>query len=142
MEVRNATLADFDAAFAYIEKLWTYNNYDKAEIRNVYQQVLANENDFAFFLFDGNQPVGFCHGTYFNTFWTSGLLCYVSSLIVDEECRGKGYARNLMDKAKELAQAKHCTAIVLDSGLPREAAHKFYEKYGFAKSAYCFYLKL
>ncbi|MDL2268344.1 hypothetical protein LJC46_10265, partial [Desulfovibrio sp. OttesenSCG-928-G15] len=66
--IRNATMEDFDLAFAYIEKLWTYNTYDRDVIRKVYAEVLDNENDFAFFLFDEGEPVGFAHGAYFNTF--------------------------------------------------------------------------
>lgn len=138
MEIRNATIEDFDLAFDYIEKLWTYNTYDKEVIRKVYSEVLANENDFAFFLFDGEKPMGFCHGTYFNTFWLSGQTCYVSSIISNAEDRKKGCGRQMMDHAKELAKARGCHAIVLDSGMPRTDAHKFYEIYGFEKSAYCF----
>lgn len=142
MEIRNATAEDFDLAFDYIEKLWTYNTYDKAVIEKVYKEVLNNENDFAFFLFDEGKPKGFCHGTYFNTFWLSGQTCYVSSIITNQEERKKGYGRKLMDHAKELAKARNCHAIVLDSGMPRVEAHKFYEIYGFEKCAYCFELKL
>ena len=53
MEFKTATMADFDVAFDYIEKLWTYNTYDKEVIRKVYADVLADENSFAFFLMDG-----------------------------------------------------------------------------------------
>lgn len=48
MEIRHATPEDFDLAFDYIEKLWTYNTYDKSVIKKVYKEVLDNENDFAF----------------------------------------------------------------------------------------------
>ena len=142
MEIKHATLEDFDLAFDYIEKLWTYNTYDRAVIDKVYREVLANENDFAFFLYDEGKPVGFCHGTYFNTFWLSGATCYVSSIITNQEVRKRGYGRALMDHAKELAKARGCHAIVLDSGMPRTEAHQFYEIYGFEKCAYCFELKL
>ena len=142
MGIRNATKEDFELAFGYIEKLWTYNTYDRDVIKKVYDEVLENENDFAFFLFDAGKPMGFCHGTFFNTFWLSGQTCYVSSIITGEEVRGKGYGRKLMDHAKELAVQRGCNAMVLDSGFPREEAHRFYEKYGFERCAYCFELKL
>ena len=142
MVIRDATMEDFELAFGYIEKLWTYNNYDKELIRKVYREVLENDNDFAFFIFDEGKPMGFCHGTYFNTFWLSGKVCYVSSIISNQEVRGKGYGWRLMDHAKKLAEERKCNAIVLDSGLPREEAHRFYEKYGFTRCAYCFELKL
>ena len=104
MEFKTATMADFDVAFDYIEKLWDYNTYDKDVIRKVYADVLADENSFAFFLMDGDTYHGFCHGAYFNTFWLSGMTCYVSSIITNENERGKGCGVKLMDHAKELAK--------------------------------------
>ena len=138
MEFKTATMADFDVAFDYIEKLWTYNTYDKEVIRKVYADVLADENSFAFFLMDGDTYHGFCHGAYFNTFWLSGMTCYGSSIITNEDERGKGCGVKLMDHAKELAKARGCKALVLDSGMPRTQAHRFYEIYGFEKSCYGF----
>lgn len=142
MEFKTATMENFDLAFNYIEQLWAYNNYDRKVIKEVYKEILENEDDFAFFLFDGNKVRGFCHGTYFNTFWLSGKTCYLSSIISNKEDRGKGYGRKLMDHAKKLAEEKGCKAIVLDSGIPREDAHRFYEIYGFEKCAYCYSLHL
>lgn len=49
MEFKNATMDDFDVAFDYIEKLWTYNTYDKEVIRQVYADVINDPNSFAFF---------------------------------------------------------------------------------------------
>ena len=33
MEIRKAAAEDFDIIFDFIEKLWTYNTYDRKEIR-------------------------------------------------------------------------------------------------------------
>ena len=44
----------------------------------------------------------------------------------------------MVDHVKKLAKARGCKAIILDSGMPRKAAHTFYEKYGFEKSCYGF----
>ena len=139
MRFQNAVMADFDTAFDFIEKLWTYNSYDREEIRHAYAEVLADPASFAFFLMDEDgHALGFCHGVFFNTFWLSGQTCYLSSLIVREGERGKGYGRALMDHARDLARARGCKGIVLDSGLPRTGAHAFYEHYGFEKSCYGF----
>jgi hypothetical protein len=86
MYMKNAETADFDTAFDYIEKLWTYNTYEKEPTRKVYEEVLADENSFAFFLMDEDGGYhGFCHGVYFNTFWMTGMTCYVSSIITNED---------------------------------------------------------
>ena len=109
----------------------------------MYEQVLADDASFVFFLLDDEgRYVGMCHGDYFETFWMCGLTCYVSSLIVDEHERGKGYGTMLLDYAVELARQRGCRAITLDSGLPRTAAHWFYERYGFERSCYGFELQL
>lgn len=138
MEIRKASAEDFDVVFDFIEKLWTYNTYDREEIRKVYMDVINDERSFAFLLWDEGICRGMCHGDYFNTFWMSGLTCYVSSLITRETDRGKGYGVALLDHVKELAKQRGCKAITLDSGLPRTGAHGFYEHYGFEKSCYGF----
>ena len=105
MHYKNATMDDFDVAFDYIEKLWTYNTYDKDVIRKVYSDVIGDANSFAFFLMDDDGGYhGFCHGTYFNTFWLSGMTCYVSSIITNEDERGQGNGIKLMDHARDLAK--------------------------------------
>lgn len=142
MTIKNAAPEDFSSAFDFIRTLWTYNTYEEETVRRVYLEVIANPNSFAFFLVEKGIFRGFCHGDYFNTFWMSGLTCYVSSLITREEDRGKGYGVKLLDHARELAVQKGCKAVILNSGLPRTAAHGFYEHYGFEKSCYGFELAL
>ena len=48
MEIRKAAAEDFDIVFDFIEKLWTYNTYDREEIRKVYMDVIDDERSFAF----------------------------------------------------------------------------------------------
>lgn len=142
MEIRDVSEDDFDIVFDFIENLWTYNTYDREEVKKVYMDVMEDPDSFAFLIWDDGECRGFCHGDYFSTFWMSGLTCYVSSLITREEDRGKGYGTRLLDHAKELAQMRGCRAMTLDSGLPRTAAHGFYEHYGFEKSCYGFEMPL
>lgn len=142
MEFRKGRMEDFQMAFTYIEKLWPQNTYDKEVIRKIYKEVIENDDDFFFFIFDDNKVRGLCHGTYFNTFWLSGKTCYLSSIITNEEDRGKGYGRKMMDHAKELAKARGCKGIILDSAMERKDAHRFYEIYGFEKCANAYKLNL
>lgn len=78
MQIKTATMEDYDIAFSYFEKLWTFNTYDYEETKKVYEKVLADANSFVFFALDdaGNYH-GLCHGSYFETFWMTGvyLLC-------------------------------------------------------------------
>ncbi|MDD6461336.1 MAG: GNAT family N-acetyltransferase [Bifidobacteriaceae bacterium] len=138
-----ATAEDFPVALEFIRNLWDYNTYDEESTRVTYEKVIADPNSFVFFAraADGSY-CGMCHGDYFQTFWMNGLTCYVSSLIVRESDRGRGVGTALLDHALGLAKARGCKAATLDSGLPRTAAHAFYEHYGFEKSCYGFEIQL
>ncbi len=143
MEIKSAMPEDFDYAFSFIEDLWDYNTYDREETKKVYEKILADPNSFVFFLLnEKGEYCGFCHGSFFSTFWMSGTTCYLASIITKEKYRGKGYGKQMMDHAKKMAQEEGCKAIILDSGIPRNSAHKFYEAYGFEKSCYGFELFL
>lgn len=48
MITKQATKQEFEQAFYFIERLWDYNVYDKEAVRNVYKEILADENSFAF----------------------------------------------------------------------------------------------
>lgn len=139
MHLKNVRLGDFDAVFDYVQKLWTYNTYDRDTVYKIFLEILDDPASFAFFLADDeDKPHGFAHGVIFNTFWLSGRTLYLSSLIVNEGERGQGYGTKLMDYVRTIAEAEGCKGIVLDSGLPRAGAHAFYEHYGFEKSCYGF----
>lgn len=143
MTIRQATKQDFTHAFSFIEKLWDYNVYDKETVKRVYDEIIADDKNFVFFLCDENgKYVGFCHGSFFSTFWMSGLTCYLASIITDEKCRKRGYGRMMIDHVKDIAGSRGCKAIILDSGMPRKEAHTFYERYGFEKCCYGFELLL
>ena len=64
---------------------------------------------------------------------------YLENVITDENYRRKGIGKRLMEMAIEYAKEENCYKVVLQSGIKRAEAHKFYEKIGFngeTKKAY------
>ena len=64
---------------------------------------------------------------------------YIENLIVDENYRRKRIGQKIMEMAIDYAKNNNCYKIVLQSGIERTIAHKFYEKMGFnslSKKAY------
>lgn len=88
MKFKKATMEDFNAAFDFIEKLWSYNTYDKDEIKDIYRQVIDDPACSVFFAVENGQYRGFCHCAFFHTFWLSGMTCYLSGIITAEAVRG------------------------------------------------------
>lgn len=62
-----------------------------------------------------------------------GLKGIVESVIVDEEHRGKGRGKQLMNSLIEAAKKKGVVYLELTSGPERERACKMYESLGFEK---------
>jgi GNAT superfamily N-acetyltransferase len=61
-----------------------------------------------------------------------GNLGRITALVVDENSRGQGIGRLLVETAEKWAWEKDCTRIELTSGDQRSRAHKFYQGLGYA----------
>lgn len=63
---------------------------------------------------------------------------YVFDLVTNNEFRGKGYGKMMLEYLHDYAKMGMCENIVLSSGFAREDAHRFYEQEGFSKKSYVF----
>lgn len=71
-----------------------------------------------------------------------GRFVYVDDLVVDGAWRSRGYGQALLDWLVDYATRHHCTAVELDSGVQRFAAHRFYFQQRMVISAHHFSLPL
>jgi GNAT superfamily N-acetyltransferase len=67
-----------------------------------------------------------------------GRILYVDDLVTDEQVRSRGLGRQLLDWLKDAGRKEKCAELHLDSRLHREAAHRFYEREGLARTCYHF----
>ena len=67
-----------------------------------------------------------------------GKIIYVFDLVIDQTARSHGYGAKLISWLKQQAVEQNCKAIVLDSGVQRPKAHKFYFNQGFEVTSYNF----
>jgi GNAT superfamily N-acetyltransferase len=71
-----------------------------------------------------------------------GKILYVDDLNTDETTRSQGHGRALMDWLKTEARQHGCAQLHLDSGVHREAAHRFYFRERLTISSYHFHVML
>lgn len=57
----------------------------------------------------------------------------IENVITDESYRKKGYATDILNYAKEIAQKENCYKIMLLTGSKKESTFKFYEQAGYNK---------
>ena len=67
-----------------------------------------------------------------------GKILYVDDLNTDERYRSQGCGKTLMEWLKTEAQATGCGQLHLDSGIQREAAHRFYFREGLTINCFHF----
>ncbi len=138
MEIRESKHEDFADVMALFAQLWPNKELHPENMLTVYKRGLQSGTDKYISAEENGKVIGFCALAIVNNFWQEGHIAYCYAMVVDEAHRGRGIGKSIFDKAFETAKALGCKKLELDSGFPRERAHKFYEKIGFDKRAYLF----
>ncbi|TXI95978.1 MAG: GNAT family N-acetyltransferase [Burkholderiaceae bacterium] len=71
-----------------------------------------------------------------------GKIIYIDDLSTIDSQRGQGHAGILLDHVIAIAREQACSAVHLDSGYARNAAHRLYLNKGFILSSHHFALQL
>ncbi len=92
--------------------------------------ISNSANDVAYVAIDNNKAAGWIH-----VFYTMRLecnsYCEIGGLVIDEQYRGKGVGRMLIEQIKPWCLLKHCKELRVRSNIKRTEAHQFYEHLGF-----------
>ncbi len=139
MNIRIAVTQDFPGVLSLFHQLWPGRVLNEPAMKTVFERGLNSNTDLYLCAELDGHLIGFSAYAIMNNFWQEGRIAYVYAMIVDEEQRGKGIGSELLKTAFVHAQKSGCKRIELDSGFPREKAHRFYmEKMGFEKRAFLF----
>jgi ribosomal protein S18 acetylase RimI-like enzyme len=140
--IRKAENKDFENVYPLFEQLWPNKVLNKKELRRVFERGIVSNTDELLCAEMNNAVVGFCAFAVVNNLWQEGYISYIYALVVDERHRGQGLGSALMNEVVKSSKERSFKRVELDSGFPRENAHKFYEKLGFEKRAYLFSMTL
>jgi ribosomal protein S18 acetylase RimI-like enzyme len=78
-----------------------------------------------------SRPAGVCQLRYRLSVWTGADDCWLEDLYVEDDARGSGLGRALVNAAVERATARGCRRMELDVNEQNTAAIAFYESLGF-----------
>jgi len=138
LQIKQCTEDDYSSILKLLKQLWPNRKLKNETLKKVYTIALKCEKQKLIAALIDNQIVGFCSLTIKNNLWQAGNLGHIDELIVDNNLRGKGIGRKLMNEIVQIAKKNKCNRIELDSAFHREEAHQFYENIGFEKRAYLF----
>ena len=141
MIYRNYKSEDISALRDIIEKDLGYNcklpklksRVEEMMKRGNYQIIVADDN---------GKVVGFIGCVNYLAFELENEGMKIIALAVSKEYRRKGIGASLIKAAEKQAKENGVEVVLLNSGLPRNDAHSFYESQGYSKKSYGFIKKL
>lgn len=140
--IRSASNDDFDSIYPLFQQLWPNKEIDRTNIKRVFARGIASPADELLCAVLDGAVIGFCAYAIVNCLWQEGTISYIYAMVVHQDHRGKGYGTQLLQAAIDTSRQQGMKRVELDSGFPREQAHRFYEKFGFEKRAFLFSYRL
>lgn len=138
LKLRPAKTVDFKEVFKLLKQLWPDLELDYNKLKSVFQLGLISSSQRFIVGEIDDKIIGFCSLTVKNNLWQAGNLGHIDELIIDNEYRGKGYGKTMIDAISEIAKKEKCKRVELDTAFHRKDAHRFYESIGYENRAYLF----
>lgn len=113
-------------------------NCELDKLNNRINEMLKRGNYQIFVACDGDKVVGYIGCVSYLAFELEKEGMKIIALAVSKEYRRKGIGTQLLKTAEQWAKENNIEVILLNSGLPREDAHTFYESQGYFKKSYGF----
>ena len=128
---------DISAIRDVLENDLGYNcDLNKLNIR--VEEMMKRGNYQIFVACDGDKVVGYIGCVSYLAFELENEGMKIIALAVSKKYRRKGIGTTLLKTSEQWAKENNIEVILLNSGLPREDAHAFYESQGFFKKSYGF----
>ena len=105
---------------------------DPGEVRKKISALSNSRSDYIWLAHSQEKMVGLLAFHLTPLLHAPGSLGRITALVVDEDFRGKGIGRRLVETAEEWGWDRECTRIELTSGDQRSRAHHFYLALGYA----------
>jgi PhnO protein len=133
IQIRAATQDDFEYIYEFINLLED-EVFDRQKQWEIYLENAGNPNNIYLIAWAHSLAVGYLSCHIQNLLHHGGLVGEIQEMYVNENGRGHGIGKLLIDKTKEIARARGVLQLEVTSGFKREDAHRFYEREGFVNT--------
>lgn len=126
--IRTASMSDASA----IANLSNRLGYPviKEDTEKYLRLLKSSKKDIVYVAVSDNEVIGWMH--IFKTVRVeSGIFCEIGGLVIDEEFRGKGIGKRMIEKARIWCKENGSDKLRVRSNVKREAAKNFYFHEGF-----------
>ena len=116
--------------------------YESQELELISALTQQDRSSEVFVAKKGNQLIALMSLIYFYYFPLQKSLCRITAIVVDKNVRNAGVGKKLINFAATRAQTKSCTQLEVTTSLARKATQAYYERNGFKKASYRYYLEI
>ena len=141
MEIRAARTDDWPGVAALLAELGrpdVRGADDEAEHAAAFGRFLERDDALALVAEDNGEIVGFVDLMFLQRLNFLTPQAWIPDLVVADSARGRGIGRALLAEAEELAVARGCWSMSLESASWRTESHAFYEHVGWRDSGKAF----
>ncbi len=137
MEFRRLTEQDLQSLLELYKQLQPDDAPSSVEeSKSVWQEIENNPGIQYFGAIDNGKVVSTCYAVYIpNLTRNNRGVCFIENVVTDKDYRNQGLASRVIDMAVAYAKEKSCYKVILQSGIARVDAHRFYENKGFDGSS-------
>lgn len=111
---------------------------EEGAARELFERYLQREDTLAFVAEMDGRVVGFVNAEFRERLNFRTREAWIPELIVGEDARSKGVGAALLGKCEEVARARNCWSLSLESANWRDRAHSFYLRQGMEDLAHAF----
>lgn len=133
MEIRELDKKDLKSLLELYMQLDETNkalSFGKSE--TIWKEIAKNKNIKYIGAVDNGKVVSTCYCVIIPNITNFGQsICFIENVVTNEKYRRQGLAKKVVEKAIEIARRNNCYKVILQSGVKRTEAHKFYENMGF-----------
>ena len=125
-----------------VRELLKQLGYESQELELISALTQRDDSSEVFIAKKGSQVIALMSLIYFFYFPIQKSLCRITALIVDENLRNAGVGKKLINFAVTQAQTKSSAQLEVTTSLARKATQAYYERNGFKKASYRYYLEI
>jgi ribosomal protein S18 acetylase RimI-like enzyme len=133
--IREAEVEDLDRIVELLLELYSVvserQTLHPESFRKNCLELLSERNSFFLVAAEGERLIGFLNFTVRRTCLHSGGSALIDELVIDQEHRGAGVGRDLIEAAVRRARALGCSEVEVNTETVNLRARDFYKKLGF-----------
>ena len=137
VNIRQADIADIEDLIVLLKVLFSIEEdfvFDEQKQRDGLQLILNNKNACVLVAELEGQVIGMCSGQLTISTAEGGPALLVEDVVVQQEYRYRGIARQLMDAVAKWGESKGASRLQLLADKHNEQGFDFYEKIGWQKT--------